>query len=306
MRSPIPFHAEMMGDIVYYDQALQQPDAKQFANAVFKEVNGHVNNKHWTLVKQKDVPKEAQVVPSVWAMQHKCDLTTNKVIKHKARLNLHVGKQVYGMNYFKIYAPVVTWFAIRLMIVFGLIFCWAIWQVDFVMAYPQALVETNIYMELPQGIKTAAGNSKDHVLKLLKNIYGQKQAGRVWNSFLVGKLTSLGYTSSLIDDCVFFCGDIIFMVYVDDGIFLGNDDTQLLQLIKEIQGLGLNIKDQGHPADYVGVSIEKHCDGFYELLNVLLLTPSLMTRESATPRPNQFQPRSSFDFMHSRINRCLI
>ncbi len=78
-----------MGDIMYYAQALQQPDAKQFTNAVVKEVNGHIHNKHWTLVKQKDVPKEAQVVPSVWAMQRKRDLTTNKIIKHKARLNLH-------------------------------------------------------------------------------------------------------------------------------------------------------------------------------------------------------------------------
>ncbi len=149
MRNPIAFHAEMMGDIMYYDQALQQPDAKQFANAIVKEVNGHVDNKHWTLVKRKDVPKEAQVVPSVWAMWHKRDLTTKKVIKHKARLNLHGGNQVYGMNYFKTYAPVVTWLAIRLMIVFGIIFCWALWQVDFGMAYPQALVETDIYMELP-------------------------------------------------------------------------------------------------------------------------------------------------------------
>jgi hypothetical protein len=53
----------------------------------------------------------------------------------------------------------------------------------------------------------------------------------------------LGYTSSLIDDCVFFCCDITIMVYVDDGIFLGNEDAQLQQAIKEIQDLGLNVKD---------------------------------------------------------------
>ncbi len=78
------------------------------------------------------------------------------------------------------------------------------------MAYPQAPIEMDIYMELPQGIMTAHGNSKDHVLKLEKNIYGQKQAGRVWNSFLVDKLMSIGFTPSLIDDCVFFRDDIIF------------------------------------------------------------------------------------------------
>jgi hypothetical protein len=59
------------------------------------------------------------------------------------------------------------------------------------MAYPQAPSEMDIYMELPQGIQTKHGNSKDHILKLEKNIYGQKQAGRMWNSFLVDKLTSI-------------------------------------------------------------------------------------------------------------------
>jgi hypothetical protein len=58
---------------------------------------------------------------------------------------------------------------------------------------------------------------------------------------------------------------------MDDGVFLGNDDAQLLQAIKEIQGLGLNIEDQGHPADYVGVSIKKHCDSFYEFTQCALI-----------------------------------
>jgi hypothetical protein len=53
------------------------------------------------------------------------------------------------------------------------------------------------------------------------------------------------------------------VTHLEMSIFLGNDDAQLLQAIKEIQDLGLNIKDQGHPADYVGISIKKHCDSFY-------------------------------------------
>ncbi len=68
---------------------------------------------------------------------------------------------------------------------------------------------------------------------------------------------------------VFFRSDIIFVVYVDDGVFLGNDDMQLLQAIKEIQGLGLNIKDQDHPADYVGVSIKNIAMASMNLLNLL-------------------------------------
>jgi hypothetical protein len=40
MRNPIAFHAEMMGDVLYLQQALRQPDAKEFMQAVVKEVNG--------------------------------------------------------------------------------------------------------------------------------------------------------------------------------------------------------------------------------------------------------------------------
>jgi hypothetical protein len=193
------------------------------------------------------------------------------VKKHKTLLNLHGGKQVYGMNYFETYVPVVTWFAIRLIIIFGIIFLLALRQVDFVMAYPQAPIEEDIYMEIPQGIETAKGKSKDMVLKLLKNIYGQKQAGRVWNSYLVQKLESIGFCPSQIDDCVFFRDDVILLVYVDDGIFIGNDDAQLQAIIKEIQGLGLNIEDQGHPADYVGGSIKKLNAGSYEFTQRALI-----------------------------------
>ncbi len=50
-------------------------------------------------------------------------------------------------------------------------------------------------------------------------------------------------------------------MYVDDGIFLGSDDLQLQEVIREIQNLGLNIEDQGHPVDYVGVNIKKLKDG---------------------------------------------
>jgi len=217
MRNPIAFHAEMMGDIMYLNQALRQPDAKEFVTAVVKEINSHVENKNLELVPQDTVPEDAQIVPSLWSMRRKQDLTTNDVKSHKARLNLHGGKQIYGMNYYKTYAPVVTWFAIRLIIIFGIMFCWALRQVDFVMAYPQAPIEEDIYMEVPQGIDTATGNSKDMVLKLLKNIYRQKPAGCVWNSYLVEKLASIGFRPSLIDDCVFFRNEVIFLVYVDMG-----------------------------------------------------------------------------------------
>jgi hypothetical protein len=179
MCHPIAFLAEMTGDAMYLHQALRQPDSKNFVEAVIKEVNGHIDNDHWKLIPCTEVPEGTEVVPSVWAMQRKHDLTTGKVTKHKARLNLHGGKQEFGTNYYETYAPVVTWFVIRLLIVFGILFDWALCQVDFVMAYPQALIKMDMYMELPTGIHTKHRNSKDHILKLLANIYRQKQASRM-------------------------------------------------------------------------------------------------------------------------------
>jgi hypothetical protein len=70
MRHPIAFLAEMMGDIMYLHQALQQPDAKEFMEAVIKEVND-INNDHWKLIPCTEVPEGTEVVPSVWAMQRK-------------------------------------------------------------------------------------------------------------------------------------------------------------------------------------------------------------------------------------------
>jgi hypothetical protein len=128
-----------------------------------------------------------------------------------------------------------------------------------------------MYMELPTGIHTKHGNSKDHVLKLLANIYGKKQAGRVWNSYLVTKLREINFKQSLIDDCAFYWDNIIFIVYIDDGIFLGPSNQQLHDIINELPNLKLSIEDQGHPANYVGVSIKKLKNGIIELTQQALI-----------------------------------
>ncbi|KAL7489956.1 hypothetical protein ACHAW6_016111 [Cyclotella cf. meneghiniana] len=101
---------------------------------------------------------------------------------------------------------------------------------------------------------------------LLSNLYGQKQAGCVLTSILAEKLNGLGFQQSLIDECVFHCDDIIFVVYVDDVIFLGPDECKLTNVIKEMKKIGLDIEDQGWPADYVGVTITKHSNGYFKFI----------------------------------------
>jgi hypothetical protein len=201
-----------MGDIMYLHQVLRQPDAREFVEAVIKEVNGHIDNNHCKLIPRSEVPDDTEIVPSVWTLQRKQDLTTGRVTKHKARLKLHSGKEELGTNYYETYVPVVTCFTIQLLIVFGILFNWALCQVNIIMAYLQAPIEMDMYMELPTGIHTKHGNSKNQVLKLLANIYRQKQTGRVWNSNLATKLGEINFEQSLIDNCVFYRDDINFIV----------------------------------------------------------------------------------------------
>ncbi len=51
MRNLIALHADMMGDIMHLQQALKQPNAKEFVQAVIKEVNGHADSNNWMLRK---------------------------------------------------------------------------------------------------------------------------------------------------------------------------------------------------------------------------------------------------------------
>ena len=101
------------------------------------------------------------------------------------------------------------------------------------------MIEMDMYMALPDGISVKDGSSRIHVLLLLVNIYGQKQAGRVWYNYLVKKLLSIGFTQSLVDDCVFYRGTTIFITYVDDGLALDTSGDKLDGFFQEMMGAGL-------------------------------------------------------------------
>ena len=47
------------------------------------------------------------------------------------------------------------------------------------MDFPQAPVEQDLYTKVPNGFEIGGGNEDDYVLKIQRNIYGQKKAGRV-------------------------------------------------------------------------------------------------------------------------------
>ena len=50
---------------------------------------------------------------------------------------------------------------------------WHLQQVDIIMPYTQATVECDMYMRLPAGIEVEGGEAETHILKLVKNLYGE-------------------------------------------------------------------------------------------------------------------------------------
>ena len=71
MEDPIAFLASSNADTMYFDQAMKQPDCKEFIKAVVKEVNDHIECKHWQLIPRSQVPKDTKVLDSVWSMKRK-------------------------------------------------------------------------------------------------------------------------------------------------------------------------------------------------------------------------------------------
>ena len=148
---------------------------------------------------------------------------------------------------------------------------WASRQVDFVLAYPQADIECPLYMEIPRGFQSE-GSRKKNCLLLEKNIYGQRQAGRVWNQYLHDGLIARGFKQSKIDMCLYYRGNVALLFYVDDGIFIGPTQKDIdkaynslsrpvLSSTGEILHRAFVMTDEGDLSDYLGVKIDKLPNG---------------------------------------------
>ena len=70
------------------------------------------------------------------------------------------------------------------------------------MVYTQAPIDCDMYMSMPAGIEVIGSTAETHCLKLLKNFYGSKQAGKVWSDYLDPTLIDSRFERSMIDECM--------------------------------------------------------------------------------------------------------
>eukprot|EP00978_Attheya_sp_CCMP212_P012813 scaffold32019_cov54-Attheya_sp.AAC.4 len=104
---------------------------------------------------------------------------TRKVKKWKARLNIDGSKVRQGIDYQETYAPVASRNSIQLLLTLTAVHGWHSTQLDYVLAFPQAPVEKELYMKIPRGFEIEGEDPNEYILKLHRNVYGQKQSGRV-------------------------------------------------------------------------------------------------------------------------------
>jgi hypothetical protein len=81
---------------------------------------------------------------------------------------------------------------------------------------------------------------------------------------LVSKLLSIGFVQSKVDECVFYHGNAIYVLYVDDSILAGPDPKELDAIVAKMKTVA-DLTVEGDLGDFLGVQIERSKDGKFIL-----------------------------------------
>lgn len=118
-------------------------------------------------------------------------------------------------------------------------------------------------MWIPQGFER---DKENKVCKLMKSIYGLKQASRNWFAKLTNSMRRYGFVQSLADYSLFtFHHDGIFIgvvVYVDDMIVVSNSDAASLRF-KQFLNTKFGIKDLGRLIFFLGIEVAHGASGLF-------------------------------------------
>ena len=197
-----------------------------------------------------------------WSFKQK-RLPDGTIMKWKARLCRHGGMQIWGINYWEMYAPVVGWASVCLLLIIALINWIPTRSIDFVLTFPQATLDVPVYMELPFGFTQDTGSKKRMVLKVIKNLYGLKNASLNWFKMLQKGLQDRGFVASKVDPCVFIRDNCVILVYVDDCIIISKDEKVIDRFVSSMMNgkEGFVLTYDGDLARFLGVEIEYCKDG---------------------------------------------
>jgi histone deacetylase 1/2 len=141
-----------------------------------------------------DLPSHAHLLNAIWSY-HRKRRPDGALHKHKSRICADGSQQKYGVDYWETYTQVVHWSTVCIVLVLSALLNIKSCQVDYTQAFPQAPLEDNVFMWIPQGwfydptSKQLLPKSdhphffdREHFICLKRNLYSVRQAA--WNWYL--------------------------------------------------------------------------------------------------------------------------
>ncbi len=157
---------------VSFKEAITRHDWPEWKMAMEREYNSLMENGTWELVSR---PNGANIITSKWYFKLKKD-RFGYILKYIARWVAHGYKQEEGIHYVKTFAAVVKPMSYKCLFAVGVKCGYRIRHMDVVTAILYDFLNKVIYMEQSHLFATEL----DKVCKLIKVLYGLKQALHVW------------------------------------------------------------------------------------------------------------------------------
>ncbi|KAJ9557211.1 hypothetical protein OSB04_011825, partial [Centaurea solstitialis] len=237
-----------------YGEAVSGNESEQWQEAMKAEMQSMYDNQVWELT---DLPQHCRAVGRKWVFKMKTDMDGN-VHTFKARLVAKGFTQTHGIDYDETFSPVAMLKSFRILMAVSAYFNYEIWQMDVKTTFLNGKLTEDVYMQQPEGFVDPKNPNK--VCKLLKSIYGLKQASRSWNLHFDERINEFGFTKSEFEPCVYtkFNGSIVtfLVLYVNDILLIGND-VPTLQSVKAWLSRCFQMKYLGEAA-YILATLAKH------------------------------------------------
>ncbi|KAK9218725.1 hypothetical protein WN943_007362 [Citrus x changshan-huyou] len=241
-------------DPLTYEEAMKSQDVAFSKEAINDEMHSIVGNKTWKLV---DLPPTSNPIGCKWIFKKKKKVD-GTIERFKARLVAKGFTQKEGLDYFDTYAPVARIATIRVLIVLASIYQFEIHQMDVKTAFLNGELDEKIYMKQPEGFVMPGQEHK--VCKLVKCLYGLKQASKQWHEKFDKVIVSNGFNIHESDKCVYsrFNGNkcVMICLYVDDMLIFGID-SESIELTKSLLSSNFDMKDVGLADVILGIKIIK-------------------------------------------------
>jgi len=137
-------------DTLTRSQMLHAHDKDDFLQAEDNELSGLLKMNSWRYQCISSLPPNAQIINSIWSYCCKRTMDSH-LLKHKVQLCTDRCQQQYGVDFFKSYAPVITWTTVHLVLLLSVLLNLHCCQVNFTQAFPQAAIDTPVFLCMPAG-----------------------------------------------------------------------------------------------------------------------------------------------------------